>query len=162
MAKRKQREESDVDTTQPLGYQDVLEIIGTENDPCFGKLHDTTATDCQRCGDNELCRIVQAQLNAVKREKLEEDGQRFMDTEVDAIKPQLDADRVESFILGKLGNRGSKVRYSSILRAVWDEFDPNELLTKEEVRDVIKGLIKKPKARLKILKVRDRTHITRK
>lgn len=48
-----------------------LSTLGTENDPCFGKLHDSLADACRRCGDSEFCSIATAQNLKVTRAKLE-------------------------------------------------------------------------------------------
>jgi hypothetical protein len=161
MSDRKARPSSDVDTSQALGYSDILEIVGTTDDPCFAKYHDPTDSVCAGCGDSELCRIAQAQVNIQVRKKLGK-TQRFMDEEIDSIKPEMDINQVEAFIIGKLGKKTPELRMSSVLRSVWDEFDPNELLTREEVRATLKNVIKKPKARLKLIKIKGRTHIKRK
>lgn len=57
-----------------------LTIFGTENDPCFGKLHDLTAPECRQCGDSELCAIATSHANSKKRFKLESQ-QSFKDME---------------------------------------------------------------------------------
>jgi len=38
-----------------------------EKDPCFGKLYDLSANECQICGDFELCSIAFAQKLQQKR-----------------------------------------------------------------------------------------------
>lgn len=40
-----------------------LELIGTQDDPCFGKLHDPRDPVCMKCGDSELCLIAMGQNN---------------------------------------------------------------------------------------------------
>lgn len=59
---------SDVDIMKPI----PLELIGTVDDPCFGKLNDPNAEECNRCGDCELCAIIQSQNLHVKRKAVEE------------------------------------------------------------------------------------------
>lgn len=61
------KKHKELDLTKPI----PLDILGTEYDPCFGKLHDATASECQICGDSELCAIVQSQRLHVKREAIE-------------------------------------------------------------------------------------------
>lgn len=57
-----------------------IDIIGTNNDPCFGKLHDLKNEVCSRCGDSEFCSIVFSQNLHIKRGKIESE-QPFMDLE---------------------------------------------------------------------------------
>jgi hypothetical protein len=65
-----------VDLTKPV----TIEQLGTKDDPCFGKHYSITAPECQRCGDSELCSIVKAQKNHLKREKIEQQN-NFKDLE---------------------------------------------------------------------------------
>ena len=52
----------------------TIEQLGTKNDPCFGKHYSISAPECQRCGDCELCAIVQMQKNTVARAKEEKEN----------------------------------------------------------------------------------------
>lgn len=75
---------NDVDILKPL---DVTEF-GSEDDPCFGKLHDLKAEECMDCGDSEFCTIVQSQN--LHKERLEiEAKQKFKDVE------EIDAELVQ-------------------------------------------------------------------
>lgn len=81
MAKHKRIKRADIDP----GNIDILEPVdifslGTEDDPCFGKLHDLKAPECMDCGDSEFCAIVKAQRMNVERLKIET-TQRFKDIE---------------------------------------------------------------------------------
>ena len=58
---------NNLDLTKPL----PLNIIGSDDDPCFGELNDPTAKECMRCGDCEICAIVQSQKQHGKRKKIE-------------------------------------------------------------------------------------------
>ena len=40
--------------------------LGSEDDPCFGKLYDLTAPECHECGDIELCALKLSQSQRVK------------------------------------------------------------------------------------------------
>lgn len=74
--KRNQINEEDYDLLEPL---DVLNF-GSDDDPCFGKLHDLAAKECKICGDSEFCAIVKSQ-NLHKERKAIETKQRFKDIE---------------------------------------------------------------------------------
>lgn len=55
---------------QPLD----LSKIGTQDDPCFGKLNDPQHEACRACGDFEICAIVQSQTNHSIRASWEKDN----------------------------------------------------------------------------------------
>lgn len=68
---RKERTKLSKDTSIDIMKPISLELIGTANDPCFGKLNNPDAEECNRCGDCELCAIVQSQKLHVKRDEIE-------------------------------------------------------------------------------------------
>ena len=78
MANRKSRKtiNEDTDLLKPI---DVLSL-GSDEDPCFGKLHDILAKECKACGDSEFCQIVKGQGLHKERLKIET-KQRFKDIE---------------------------------------------------------------------------------
>lgn len=79
---RKARDKVDkenMDFMKPILITDI-NILGGPDDPCFGKLYSLDASECNRCGDNEICAIVTAQLNHSRRSKLEAKG-NFKDLE---------------------------------------------------------------------------------
>lgn len=63
-----------------LLYPIALDKFGSKDDPCFGKLNDPKASECQRCGDCEICAIVQMSSTVKLREKVE-GKQPFKDLE---------------------------------------------------------------------------------
>jgi hypothetical protein len=68
---RKRRNKIDktkIDFMKPVD----ITMFGSKDDPCFGKLYSPTASECQRCGDCEICAIVTAQKAKVIRTKVEE------------------------------------------------------------------------------------------
>jgi hypothetical protein len=91
MAKKERREarkklSKKVDITQPILPIDITKF-GTEEDPCFGKLHDLTEDACKRCGDSTICSIVMNQDTKKLRATEETEG-RFKDLEIDGpVKP---------------------------------------------------------------------------
>lgn len=66
----------EIDLLKPI---DIFKL-GTDEDPCFGKLFSLTHPTCRRCGDNELCQAVMAQ-NLHKTRKEIEDKHAFKDLE---------------------------------------------------------------------------------
>jgi hypothetical protein len=77
--KRESRKNPDFDDLNKLKPID-LSILGTDDDPCFGKLYNLSEDECQRCGDSEFCAIKMAQTQKVKRTEIES-TQRFLDIE---------------------------------------------------------------------------------
>lgn len=86
------------DMTKPILPMDILKF-GTDEDPCFGKLHDLTEDACKRCGDSSLCSIVLNQDTKKLRAKEEKDG-RFKDIELSAPAPT--EKDIKKFIKAKL------------------------------------------------------------
>jgi len=74
--KRKTRKEVKTDYFEPI---DITQI-GTEDDPCFGKLYDLSTNECKSCGDNARCAIVMGQGQLLHKSKLEKKN-RFKDIE---------------------------------------------------------------------------------
>lgn len=100
MARESRRDliKQDIDLLKPI---DILKL-GTDEDPCFGKLHDLKAPECKRCGDSEFCSIIMAQNLHLKRDKLNK-SKDFLDLE--EAKIVKDMDKVKLFIQS-LYNRG--------------------------------------------------------
>ena len=97
--KRKPRKEfvKKLDTMQPI----LLEQLGTEEDPCFGKLYDQSTKECQRCGDCEFCAIAMGQLNHVSRATIEKKS-AFKDIEEKEIKSKLPAKEVKKLVKARI------------------------------------------------------------
>lgn len=70
--KNKRRSRSSIAKANLVVPFDVTKF-GTDDDPCFGKLNDPKAPECQRCGDFEFCSIVMAQNLAKNRKKIEKE-----------------------------------------------------------------------------------------
>ena len=69
-------ESTNISMTKPFD----MTKFGTEYDPCFGKLNDPKALECQRCGDFEFCSIVTAE-NLKKIRATQEKKTKFKDME---------------------------------------------------------------------------------
>jgi hypothetical protein len=62
----------------------TMEMMGTEEDPCFGKHLDPRTPECSRCGDSEICAVMMHHNNALLKAKAEKDN-KFMDLEGDKL-----------------------------------------------------------------------------
>lgn len=97
MAKKKREPRTDkINKVNLLRPVNIFEL-GTENDPCFGKLYDPTAPECKRCGDFEVCAIVFGQNNHKLRDKVEE-KENFLDIEEEAIDKMSDLKKAKKLI----------------------------------------------------------------
>ena len=59
----------------------LLKDLGSDKDPCFGKLYDLTTNECKQCGDSELCCIKFAEKMGTTRKELEKVS-KYKDLEV--------------------------------------------------------------------------------
>jgi hypothetical protein len=73
MAKGKKGKRKKRKATKGVDFSKPIDIhkVGSDDDPCFGKLYDLSHDTCKRCGDSELCAVVFAQNMAKQRKKLE-------------------------------------------------------------------------------------------
>ncbi len=62
--------------------------FGSEEDPCFGKLHDLNSDECQICGDVEICGIATMQNQLTMRQLLETNNKYKDLEEVEMIRTQ--------------------------------------------------------------------------
>lgn len=108
-SRNKVNKEQKKDFSKPL---DVYKL-GSEEDPCFGKLHDLKAEECQECGDSEFCVIVMAQNLHKKRIDIEAQ-QKFLDIEESDIKQTTDKKKAKELCL-KYRDQGYK-RLKTILK----------------------------------------------
>lgn len=121
--KRKPRKTTDIpNLLQPF---DITKF-GTDEDPCFGKLNDPKAPECQRCGDFEFCSIVMAQNLAQKRIKVEKKNE-FKDLEKT---PPIE--KVRQFMKKKLANH-SRVRVVALTTKKFN-------ISKAKAKTIIKNL----------------------
>jgi len=125
--KRKPREEvskEDIDFLLPV---DITKL-GSDEDPCFGKLHDLSASECLECGDSDFCALAKAQNLHTVRFNIEQ-NQRFKDTEesdLEMVKKRTEAAK----LIGKYRKKGLK-RIKTILKV------SHELnMTKDNVKQI--------------------------
>ena len=78
--KRKTRNKVKLTDKEMLKPIDI-ELFGSDDDPCFGKLYKLSTPECKRCGDSEICATVMAQRLNVKRKGIESKN-RFKDIEL--------------------------------------------------------------------------------
>jgi len=73
--------------------------LGTDDDPCFGKLYDLKAEECKVCGDIEVCAIAFSQKLTLKRLEIESEGS-FKD--LDEAKFRSGDNGVKQFVVGEI------------------------------------------------------------
>lgn len=100
--------------------------MGTDDDPCFGKLHDLSADECRRCGDSTLCSIVFNQITEAMRKKEEKNG-RFKDLEL------VSNDKAKQFIKKKLDKGVNSLR---ITKLIMSKFTMDKASAKELIKSV--------------------------
>lgn len=108
-----------VDLLKPID----IELIGTNGDPCFGKLYNLATKQCKMCGDSELCSIVFAQTMGKTRDQLNAEN-NYKDMQV-----LIDIPAVKKYIRGL--RRKEKGR-REILDKVQEKFD----LSREEAKEI--------------------------
>ena len=67
---RKKEKKVNLDPLVPVS----LDMIGSDNDPCFGKGYDLSTDECKQCGDSELCAIKFAAELGKTRKQLEQEN----------------------------------------------------------------------------------------
>lgn len=80
MAKKPKQKDLVLSDTDILSPVTNIESLGSDKDPCFGKLYDLTTSECKLCGDSELCAICFAQKMNKTRAEIEKES-HFKDLE---------------------------------------------------------------------------------
>jgi len=80
---RKSRKRS-VEPDTFLAPIDIKDFGDPDKDPCFGKLYDLNANECQVCGDFELCAIAFSQ-NLQKKRLVAETETKAKDLELNEL-----------------------------------------------------------------------------
>ena len=130
MAKKKKeliKELTQGDIFKPIS---TIDILGTKNDPCFGKSYDLTTKECKMCGDSELCGIVFAQSMNKTRDEIEKE-QHFKD--LDTL---IDIPGVQKYMRG-LKRKGDDRK--TIIEKSMKKFE----VPKKDIRDIYRSLTKK-------------------
>lgn len=80
MEKKKAKKKVSPDPLVPIS----LDMIGGNNDPCFGKGYDLSTEECKQCGDSELCAIkFAAELGKTRKQLEEENHYKDMESLID-------------------------------------------------------------------------------
>lgn len=125
--KARKTELADLDTLKPLD----LTVVGTVDDPCFGKLHDATAKACKNCGDSDICQIVMGQLNHVSR-KAEESKSKIIDSSPEA---KLSTKVVSKYLRLRLKGKG-KVAREDVITWIIAKYNANETTATRVLRKI--------------------------
>jgi len=129
MAKvRKKRQNINKEDFNMLKPIDTL-LLGSADDPCFGKHHDLLAPECKVCGDSEFCALAMASLLKGKSITMES-NQRMKDIE-EANLIQIKKKEKAMTLIQAYRERGLK-NYKILLK-VWEETH----LTKDEVKQLL-------------------------
>lgn len=114
--------------------------LGTEEDPCFGRLHNPQAEECRRCGDCEICQIVFAQNNHGLRAEIEKGG-KFRDVDEKEIyesKPTIDVKQVKSEIR-KIIRTQKSIKKDDLVKNIMVKFN----LSKPRVEKYLEAMLGK-------------------
>lgn len=140
---RNKIDKSKISFMKPLN----IEIFGSAADPCFGKHHEPRATECQQCGDAEICVIVMGQRNHLLRAKQEK-----ITPFKDLHEPQ---QTYLGFILDQINHyKLKKVLLTTALKDIRNLLikDPTESL--DQIEKDLRGQIKR-EGHIKIINAKD-------
>lgn len=128
-----------VDLMKPI----TIDQLGTEDDPCFGKLYDITTSECQRCGDCELCSIVMGQKNHLAREKEHKKGS-FKDLEeIPVVDKKEIQKKIRARVVELVKDAGKKgIPYDKVFDDVKGSYSKFGFSVKR-LHSIIKGTIEK-------------------
>lgn len=77
---RKKKKRVNLDPLVPVS----LDMIGSDNDPCFGKGYDLSTDECKQCGDSELCAIkFAAELGKTRKQLEQENNYKDLESLID-------------------------------------------------------------------------------
>lgn len=74
-ARQKPKEHKKLDPMTPFSYLN----LGSEDDPCFGKLYSIKSKICSKCGDCEACAVVTSQKGFIKSITAQNSKSEFLD-----------------------------------------------------------------------------------
>lgn len=120
-----------IDIMQPI----TIDMLGNDNDPCFGKHFDGKNTACKRCGDSEICLAAMGQNNHKKRNKVEKEA-TYLDLE--EKDQDIPIERIQEFLEDKL-KKGPK-KYSVMRSEVNKAFFSGKA-SKDEITHYFKSLL---------------------
>jgi hypothetical protein len=154
---RKPRKDSKRITPKKAQKPLDVSMIGTEDDPCFGKLYEPATEECHGCGDSELCAIVHMH-NLDKRRKKIEKKQKFKDLEPAASKITfMSLTKLGLLIQDKVKELG-EIRFKALVDWVKETHDPSNLMPPGRISELVKTSVKSNK-RLKREKKNGKNYI---
>lgn len=134
--KPRNKQQKQLDLLYPI---DITKL-GSQEDPCFGKHFLPSCSECQRCGDAELCQIVISQKLHTKRGKIEKEG-KFKDMEekeiYDSMPTVLDIKKEVRSII----RRHKKISFDSVVKDVVGKY--SSITTEKKVISLIKKMLLK-------------------
>lgn len=137
MKKTKRKPRKKVEKVE-LDYSLPMMNLGTDADPCFGKLHSLEAPECQECGDQQACQVMMAQRVSKKRIAMGED-KAFLDREEeDIIKLSI----LEIYLVGIL-SPDKVMSIPKVLEKVNNRFNTDKKLEDKKVIHFIKMAVTK-------------------
>ena len=145
--KKTRKPRSKIIKTKPdLGIPIPMELLGTDEDPCFGKLFDPRVDECKRCGDSEICAIAMGQKNHLLRKGIEED-KAFKDLEELEIKPTKDKKEIRRLVKKRIRGMvkmagGEWVDQALVVDDVFASYNKDGY-TQIRIRKIIKGMVEK-------------------
>lgn len=146
--KRDKIDKSGIDMMSPID----ITIFGSENDPCFGRLNEPSNSVCQRCGDSEICAIVQNQKLHATREK-QSKTTKFKDEE----EPYLELRTMERFVIDKLKEQ-NPMRFGKLKKLAIRFFSTMEKTTPENITKILLQYLSKSD-KVKKIKKEDKRYL---
>lgn len=134
-----------------------ISTIGTDDDPCFGKLYEPVTEECSTCGDSELCAIMHMHTLDKKRDKLNK-KQNFKDQEEAVKTPTFMSTSVLRDKIELKLEKESIMRFTKITQWISKKFDSKDLLPPGRVSELCKYAIKSSK-KLKAVKKHGKVYI---
>lgn len=132
----------DKSTMSDNEFQKPLDIstIGTDDDPCFGKLFEPATEECSGCGESELCAVVCMHYNGTQRKAIAK-KQKFKDQ-----KPSAETESFMAFddyqkIVEKYVKKNTPVTFTKILSAMNKKYNSEELLPEGRLKTLTKNAI---------------------
>lgn len=115
-----------------------IDTLGSDDDPCFGKLYDGNDDTCQRCGDSELCLIKMGNNNTKTRKKLEKKNSY---KDIDETEFEINPQHIYKFIKSDVVT-GDPVSLLMVAKKVNKQFKLSENKTKKEIVSLIRKIVK--------------------
>lgn len=145
MAVKKREPRKDKMKSKPdLNIPIPIELLGSDQDPCFAKLFDPRANECSRCGDSEICAIAMGQKNHILRIK-QEQSNSFKDIEEKDITPSRDPKAIRKSVKSRIRTMikmggGNSVKMQNIIDDVYASYNKDGY-TQKKIKIIINKLV---------------------